>query len=176
MDNKTLHDLDVLMVCSPERFVPQIALDTILRENLKIRLFFSNSIDSGAADARNYVKDMWQINKNKSKYVLATDNDIIFPANSIKAMITYLDENEDFGAIALHRSENPTEVIEPAHINAGPVLYRSEVYSQITYHNKNGCECQGMCNDIRDLNYRIGYLNGFQYGHIHRTKRSDYGQ
>lgn len=176
MDNEILHDLDILVVCSPERFMPQICLDTILRENLKIRLFFSNSIGTGAADARNYVKDMWQNNKDKSKYVLASDNDIIFPEGSIKAMVDFLDENEDFGAIALHRSENPTEVIEPSHINAGPVLYRSEIYKQITYHNEAGCECQGMSNDIRNLNCRIGYLNGYQYGHVHRTKRNDYGQ
>ena len=168
--------LDVLIVCSPERFMPQIVLDTILRENIPIRLYFSNAIGSGAADARNNVKDMWKNSINRSEFVLMTDNDIFFPAGSINKMIDFLNRNEDFGAIALHRSETPEEVTEPCHINAGPVMFKSEIYEQITYHNKAGCECQGFSDDIRKLNYRIGYLDGFQYNHVHRTKRSDYGK
>ena len=163
--------LDICIPMSPERFFPQICLDTILREDIPFRLFFSNAIGSGAADARNNVKNMWQSSPKLSKYCLMSDNDILFPEGSIKAMIEFLDRNEDYGAIALHRSENPQEVIDSAHINAGPVLYRTEVYKQITYHTNDGCECQGMCNDIRNLNYRIGYLNGYQYDHIHLSKK-----
>ena len=105
-----------------------------------------------------------------------SDNDLLIPENSVQAMIDFLDANSDFGAIALHRNETPAEVTEPSHINAGPVLFRSPIFEQITYHNNDGCECQGMTNDVRKLDQKIGYLPNFQYDHIERTKRSDYGQ
>lgn len=167
--------LDVLMVCGPERYMPQIALDTILRENIRIRLFFSNAVGTGAADARNNVKNMWQMSQSSYDLVLVTDNDIFFEEKSIPAMITFLEENETFGAIALHRDKPCAEDnLEPPHVNAGPVMYRSSVYEQIKYHNNDGCECQGMSNDIRKLGYRIGYLKDGTYSHVFRTAREDY--
>ena len=128
--------IDVCMVCSPDRFIPAICMDHLFAQNIPFRLFMSNSVGSGAADARNLVKEMWQSSDNdaKSSYVLATDNDIILPLGSLQSMIDFLDQNHEFGAIALHRNMLPTEVQEDKHVNAGPVLYRSSVYSQITYH------------------------------------------
>ena len=60
-----------------------------------------------------------------------TDNDILMPEGSIQDMIDFLDNNEDFGAISLHRTELPEEVTEPSHINAGPVLFRSDVFNKL---------------------------------------------
>ena len=168
--------IDICMVCSPDRYIPALVMDHLFAQNIPFRLFMSNSVGSGAADARNLVKEMWQSSDNdaKSNYILATDNDIIHPIGSIKAMIKFLEDNPSFGAIGLHRNMVPSKVLEDNHVNAGPVLYRSEVYSQISYHNRSGCECQGMTNDIKDLDYRIGYLDGWQYDHVEMTRRSDY--
>ena len=168
--------LDICMVCSPDRYIPAICMDHLFAQNIPFRLFMSNTTGTGAADARNFVKEMWQSSRIKSKYVLATDNDIILPLGSLQSLIDFLDTNSDFGAIALHRNMLPTEVREDPHVNAGPVLYRSEVYEQITYHNNDGCECQGMTNDVKDLDEhnRIGYLPGFQYDHVELTGRPDY--
>ena len=178
--------LDVLMVCSPDRFIPQLVIDHLLIQNIPLRFFISNCIGNGASHARNFVKKMWQPMpaKEKSKYVLTTDNDLLMPENSLKDMISFLDSNPDFAAISLQRNYLPQQLEEPKHINAGPVLYRSEIYSQITYHNDDGCECQGMTNDIRKIAidpdqetfYRIGYLPNYQYEHIEHTRRHDYGQ
>ena len=165
--------LDVLMVCSPDRYIPEIVINSLLDENLRTRLFISNVKGDGAASARNFVKEMWFSNPIKSKYVLATDNDIILPCGSLQSMISFLNNNSDFGAISLHRNELPQTIMEPSHINAGPVLYKSFVYEQITYHNFDGCECQGMTNDIKTLGYRIGYLPGYQYDHIENTRRNN---
>ena len=167
--------LDVLIPMSPDRYFPQLVMDHLLVQGFPLRLFFSNVKGDGAASARNFVKAMWSHNKNPSKYVLATDNDLILPRDSVQAMITFLDENEDFGAIALHRNHTPDTVEESPHVNAGPVLFRSSILKQITYHNDSGCECQGMTNDVRNLGYRIGYLGGYQYDHIEQTRRSDHG-
>lgn len=165
--------LDVLMVCGPERYIPQLVLDHLLIQKVPMRFFISNVKGDGAASARNFVKEMWQPITNKSKYALMTDNDLLMPENSVLAMINFLDNNEDFGAISLHRNENPDTVKEEKHINAGPVLFRSNVFYKIKYHNNDGCECQGMTNDVRKLDSRIAYLPNFQYEHIENTRRND---
>ena len=165
--------LDVLMVCSPDRYIPQLVLDHLLIQNVPMRFFISNVKGDGAASARNFVKEMWQPVNEKSKYVLMTDNDLCLPAGSLQAMIDFMDANEDFGAIALHRHEVPTEVREEPHVNAGPVLFRSNIFYKIEYHNNDGCECQGMTNDIKKLDHRIGYLDGYKYEHIEETRRND---
>ena len=169
--------LDILMVCSPDRFLPQIVVDSLLIQNIPLRIFFSNVSGDGAASARNYIKSLWQTQDDKSPFVLMTDNDIIFPEGSLQAMLDFLEIHPDFGAIALHRDKVPecsdTNVLESSHVNAGPVLFRPEVYEQITYHNNNGCECQGMSDNIRELGRRIGYLGDWKYDHIDETRRSD---
>ena len=166
--------LDVLLVCSPNRYIPQLVMDHLLIQNIPMRFFISTVKGDGAASARNFAKEMWSMNQTKSEYALATDNDLLLPKGSLQSMITFLDQNTDFGAISLHRNETPSETIEPNHINAGPVLFRSSIYDQITYHNLDGCECQGMTNDIRKLKHRIGYLGGYQYEHIENTRRPDH--
>ena len=165
--------LDVLICCSPSRYLPQLVLDHLLVQGVPLRLFFSNVKGDGAASARNFVKDMWIQNENPSKYALMTDNDLIMPRDSVQAMVTFLDENEDFGAISLHRHQIFDHIFEDKHVNAGPVLFRSSALKEITYHNEAGCECQGMTDDVKAMNLRIGYLNGFQYGHIENTERGD---
>ena len=165
--------IDIGIVCSPDRYIPQVVLDHILIQNIPFNLFLSNSKGDGAASARNHVKSLWMDYSNKSSYFLMTDNDICLPEGSLNAMFSFLESNADYGAIALHRNQTPEEVLEDAHVNAGPVLYRSSVLEQITYHNNNGCECSGMTIDIRELGHRIGYLPGFRYEHIDQTRRND---
>ena len=172
-----MNHIDILIPCAPDRYFPQLVMDHILIQDIPIRLFFSNAKGDGAASARNYVKDMWQNSPDQSEYVLMADNDIIFPQGSFHALINFLNNNKDFGAIALHRTQAPEvpedQATEPSHVNAGPVLYRSEIYKQITYHNNDGCECQGQSNDIRKLGHRIGYLGSWKYDHIDVTRKGD---
>lgn len=177
--------LDVLIPMSPSRFLPQVVFDHLLIQNIPMRFFISNAKDNGAASARNFVKNMWQPtpDKEKSKYVLMSDNDICMPPGSVAAMMKFLDNNEDFAAVGLQRGAAParpeTEAEEAGHISAGPVLYRSNIYKQITYHNNDGCECQGQTNDIRKIQYkkdhpyRIGFLGSWTYDHIENTRRND---
>ena len=165
--------LDVLIVCGPERYIPQLVFDHLLIQKVPIRFFISNVKGDGAASARNFLKEMWNPVTNKSKYVLMTDNDLYFPEGTLLKMIDFLDKNQDFAAISLHRHEIPKFVQESKHINAGPVLYRSEIFEKIRYHNNDGCECQGMTNDIKKMGHRIGYLNGSKYEHIEDTRRND---
>ena len=55
-------------------------------------------------------------------------------------------------------------------VSAGPILYRSEIYKQISYHDVNeGCDCLRQATAIRNLGYRIGFLANVSYQHIQDT-------
>ena len=167
--------IDILIPMCPDRFLPESVMNSIIEQEVPFNLFLSNSRGDGAANARNHVLSMWKNFAGKSDLVLATDNDLLLPSGSLNCMILFLRDNKKFGAIALHRNQTPESVLEDQHINAGPVLYRSEVLEQINYHNDLGCECMGMSHDVRALGWRIGYLPNWRYGHIEDTRFS-YGE
>ena len=48
--------LDVGMVCSPERFIPQLAIDHLLIQKIPMRFFISNAIGTGAASCKKLCK------------------------------------------------------------------------------------------------------------------------
>ena len=162
--------IDILIPMCPDRYMPESVLKSIIEQGVLFNLFLSNSRGDGAANARNHVLNLWKDSTHKSEYVLTTDNDLLLPDDSLNCMILFLRDNRSFGAIALHRNQTPTTVLEDDHINAGPVLYRSEVLEQITYHNNLGCECMGMSRDVREAGWRIGYLPNWRYSHIEDTR------
>ena len=172
-----MEHLDILIPMAPNRFLPQTVLDHILIQNIPFRLFFTNAKGDGATSARNFVKAMWQSSPDKSNYTLMTDNDICLPKDLVRSMIDFLDQNSDFGALGVQRGGAPqlpkTQAMESPHVNAGPVLFRREIFEKLTYHNNNGCECQGMSDDIRNMGLRIGFIGGFTYDHVDQTVRSD---
>ena len=165
--------IDVLIPISSDRFLPQIVFDSLLIQGYPLRFFLSNVVGNSAIDARESVKQMWQNSEPTSPYCLMSDNDIIFNPKSIDLMLDFLYNNEDFAGIALQRGSAPTELIEPDHISAGPVLYRSEYYKQISYYDeKEGCDCLRQARAIRKLGKRIGFLPNVTYQHIKNTLRS----
>ena len=168
--------IDILVPMSPQRFLPQIVVDSWLIQQIPFRLFMSNVIGDSAINAREAVKQMWQASEPSAPYVLMTDNDIILNEGSLDVMIKFLEDNEDFAGIGLQRGKVPdgelTEAIEPQHISAGPILYRPEIYKQISYHDVNeGCDCIRAATAIRNLGHRIGFLCGASYQHIEDTNR-----
>lgn len=168
--------LDIAMPLQDGRYLPQTVLASIEAQNIPYRLWTSTQFSNGEyAAARNHVKDLAL--QGKSPYILMTDNDLVFPAGAFEAMLMWLEGHSDFGAIALSKHAHPddpqaTEVVEPTHVDAGPVMFRREVYEQVQYSNDGGlCECQAMCNTLRDkLGVRIGFLSGFKVLHIHETR------
>ena len=170
--------LDILMPCAPNRNVPIEVLNSFIMQEMPCRFFFSNTVgNNDYAAARNCVKDMWQNSSDISHYVLMTDNDLILSDGILQAMINFLDQNSDFGAIGIEQGEAPlvpdTEATEPTHVDAGPVLWRSDLLQKVTYHFNDGCECQGACNDLRSLDYRIGFLGSWSCEHIEDTYKKD---
>ena len=170
--------LDVLMPCAPDRNIPTEVLNSFIMQDIPCRLFFSNLVgNNDYAAARNCVRDMWRLNSNKSSLVFMADNDVVIPSEALQAMIKFLDQNPDFGAIGLEKNEAPlipdTEATEPTHVNGGTTLWRSNLLQKIPYHFNDGCECQGACNDLRALGYRIGFLGSWFGKNIEDTRRED---
>lgn len=161
--------IPVLMPVDPTRIVPEPVLTSILTQGIPINLLMSNAIGSGAAQARQHLKDML---KSDPGYVMTTDNDIVLEPESLIAMISFLEENESFGGIVISKHFRPEQVHEGRHIDASPALYRKEIYDRLTYHTNDGCECMGIANDIRSMGYKIGFLGGFKCHHILDTQRA----
>ena len=164
--------IDVLIPIHTQRFLPQIVFDSLLIQGYPMRFFMSNVIGDSAIDARESVKQMWQASEPSATYALMSDNDIILNHGTLDEMIRFLDENKDFGGIGLQRGQAPSLTTEPNHVSAGPILYRSEIYKQISYHDVDeGCDCLRQATAIRNLGHRIGFLANVSYQHIENTNR-----
>lgn len=164
--------LDVLMPVQEGRFIHSEVMRSLCNQNVKMRLWTSTLVSNGdTASARNQVKQYGQ-----SDYILMTDNDLVLPDDAVERMVRFLDNQSDFGAIALSKKHIPDpalgEVEVLTHIDAGPVMWRKEVFDKITYQFRGSCECMASCEDIRALGYEIGFLTGIYAKHIVDT-RSD---
>lgn len=195
------HPLDIAMPNQDGRFIPQAVLRGIEAQGIPYRLWVSTTFSNGEyAAARNHVKDFAL--QGNSPYILMTDNDLIFPPGAFQAMIMWLEQNPDFGMIAISKHGdpapgNPNSVVEPGHIDAGPCMFRRDVYEKFTYSNKGGlCECGAMTNTLREdltrdehgqvlripediprdsvspdkIGVRCGFLTGWEVQHMRNTR------
>lgn len=170
------HPLDIAIPTQDGRFIPQSVIASIENQGIPYRLWISTKYSNGEyAMARNHTKDLAL--QGTSPYILMTDNDIVFPNGAFEAMITWLEENPDFGMVAISKHGDPdpgkTEgVIESFHIDAGPCMFRRSVYEKFTYTNKGQrCECGAMSIALREEhNVRIGFLRGWTVQHMQNTR------
>ena len=162
--------IPVLIPICPDRIIPEQVLSSILDQGIPVTIYASNAIGNGAAKARQYLKDLV---KDDPGYVMTTDNDIVLPKGCLIGMLDFMERNPSFGGIAISKHYSPQNAVdEPGHVDAGPVLWRSEAYNKVKYHTNDGCECAGMTKDIRRLDYRIGFLGGFRCHHIINTRKN----
>ena len=172
------HPLDIAMPTQDSRFIPQAVLEGIAKQGIPYRLWVSTKYSDGqVAAARNHTRKLAL--QGTAPYILMTDNDLIFGEGDFEAMITWMEEHPDFGAIAISKHgdpdpSNPNSVVESDHVDAGPVLFRRTVYEQFEYSNEGGtCECAAMCKNLREnMNQRIGFLTGRTVKHIQNTRLS----
>lgn len=170
--------IDILIAIKSDRFLPQVVVDHLLIQNYPLRFFMSNVIGHSALEAREAIKQMWQASTPSSPFCLVVDNDQILHPNTLDVMLDFLKNNPDFAGIGLQRDNaaegDLTQAIEPDHVAASPILYRSEDYQKITYYDEQeGCDCLRQARSLRKLGRRIGYLGGVTYNHITNTNRTD---
>ena len=173
------HPLDIAIPQQDGRYLPQAVLRSIEEQNIPYRIWISTKFSNGEfADARNNVKDMAL--QGSSPYVLMTDNDIVFQPGDFEAMILWLEHNPDFGMIGISKHgdpapSEPNSVVEPTHVDAGPCMFRRDVFEKFEYSNDiptgTTCECAAMCYTLRnDLGVRCGFLTGRFVRHIQNTR------
>ena len=89
------------------------------------------------------------------KYFIMKDLDIIY-SWGIEEMQKYLDDNDDYGAVALW--PNKGGVINSDHVSTSFMMIRTcavELFERIT-----GCFCWHLCRNLRNRNWKVDYING----------------
>jgi hypothetical protein len=87
-----------------------------------------------------------------------TDCEHLFNDNISKA-VEFLNENIEFAVVAL--SEYAEKDIEPTHVKCGVWVFHKRFFtSPLRFTHTDRCECECMCNSIRQAGWRIGYLDG----------------
>ena len=166
--------LDVVMPVKEGRFIHNKVLSSIENQGYNTRLWVSTLHSAGnIALARNQVKQY-----ASGEFVLMHDNDIILPDGILDRMIDFLQQNANFGAVAVSKKHVPDPAIGKVevvgHVDAGPVMWRTALLHQITYRGYTEdcpqCECLGYCEDLRAMGYEVGFLTGVIAEHIDMTE------
>lgn len=166
--------IDVLMPCAPDRIIPEPVISSILMQDEEINIFIGTHIATGPSDARIYLHSEWIKRQSDSQFVFMMDNDLVLQKGSLTKLRNFLEQNSDFGAIAISKSFTVKEPFDEAkHIDSAPLLFRSAIFREIRYRNDPYCECQHITQDLREENHRIAFLGGLKCQHIIETRISE---
>lgn len=165
--------IDVVMPVKEGRYVHNKVLASIENQGFNTKLWMSTlHSDGNIANARNQVKQY-----ASTEYALMHDNDIILPDGIMERMVKFLEKNQNFGAVAVSKKHVPDPEIGAVevvgHVDAGPVMWRTNLLHEITYRGYTPecqtCECLGYCEDLRAMGYEVGFLTGVMAEHIAAT-------
>ena len=96
--------------------------------------------------------------KTDEKYLKMQDRHILHLApDSFKQAEEFLDEHEDWGAVALFVGKRLPRP-DKNHVKFDCVVIRREALVDIKLELNGGCDCIAFCREIRKK-YRYGYLN-----------------
>lgn len=166
--------LDVVMPVKEGRYIHSKVLSSIENQGYNTKLWMSTLHSAGnIALARNQVKQY-----ARTPFTLMHDNDIILPDGILTQMIDFLEQNPNFGAVAVSKKHVPDPSIGKVevvgHVDAGPVMWRTDLLHQITYRGYTDdcpqCECLGYCEDLRAMGFEVGFLTGVIAEHIVDTE------
>lgn len=93
---------------------------------------------------------------------LDSNNDYRLMDTNVADGEKFLDDNNDFGAIALtYPSKGRKEDDENLHIDIGFVIYRYEVFAKLKFELATGetCYCPAVTREIWAMGKRFGYLD-----------------
>lgn len=166
--------VDVLLPCHPQKKIPFEVIDSILTQDYPVNLMISNAIDSGHQKAREHVKNLYKV---QNQFIVSTDDAVIIPPNTFKKQIEFLQTHLDFAAIGIYQNPRPgniderpfgpeNEAVQYRHVSSSLLMWRSIIFNNCSYLVGEGCDCQRMCDQIRDLGWKIGYLNNIFHNHI----------
>ena len=95
----------------------------------------------------------------QTPFALWVDSDVRTPAGAVRAMLDYLKETPDAGAVGV-----PYD-LKTNHLQFGCTMMRTDLLSKIRWEIE-GCECRAAMGDIVHEGYRVGHLPGFAACHM----------
>jgi hypothetical protein len=163
-----VYEIDLLTVLAPGEVLRREALDA-LRDQGEVRLqhhfapgrrLVEETRAQTIARARNAVKA-----EGSAPLALFLDRDVVLPPGALEALAAVLTADPQYGALGI--DYGPPQSRPAAHVGMGAVMFPRAVLERITFRAEPGrCECQCCCDDLRQLGYRIDYLDGFRAGHV----------
>lgn len=90
---------------------------------------------------------------------LFLNSDIVFRSqNGVQDMISFLEENKDYGAVAIQKSKR----VSSDHIDIGCMTVRREVMKHVDFTLEStdhpSCDCRNFERDMQTIGYKMGYL------------------
>ena len=113
------------------------------------------------AHARNCGKRM-----GKAPWLMFLDDDVELELDAIAKLISGLQSQPLFGAMAADYLGEANDVYPEKHVAMGATLFRRTALDRIEFRwEPKKCECQCCCNDLRHQGIGIKYLSGVKAKH-----------
>ena len=98
-----------------------------------------------------------QASKQDDEYFIIKDLDIIY-GYGIQEMEKYLNDNLDYGAVALWPHNGPIE--QSGHTSTQFMMIRRDSVFNLEMTFKKGCFCSNFCDVLRTRGFKVKYIDG----------------
>ena len=95
--------------------------------------------------------------KQDDEYFIIKDLDIIY-GYGIKEMEKFLNENLDYGAVALSSHKGP--IMQSSHTSTQFMMIRRDSVFNLEMTFKKGCFCSNFCDVLRTRGFKVKYIEG----------------
>ena len=118
-------------------------------------------------DRHDQTKDK-EINRNKNrickiacaqddKYFVMSDLDMFYEGG-LKSAVAYMDEHEDYGAVALFPHDREEQEREGLHISSQFILIRTAAVKDFQAPIEGACWCHRLCEYLRSTGWKVRYM------------------
>jgi hypothetical protein len=111
--------------------------------------------------------------QGESPWVLFLDDDVELDPDCLRALVTWLMQRRDYGAVAANYLGLGGRLENTPHVAMAATLFRRHIVRRIRFRWKPGrCECQCCCDDLRAMGLGITYLLAAKARHLERQQDS----
>jgi len=121
-------------------------VDKTRNDGLKRKAIFDNKL-----------RIIQQASKQGDEYFIIKDLDIIY-GYGIKEMEIFLNDNPDYGAVALWPHSGPIE--HSFHVSTSFMMIRRDSVYNLEMTFKKGCFCHNFCDVLRSRDFKVKYIEG----------------
>jgi glycosyltransferase involved in cell wall biosynthesis len=112
--------------------------------------------------------------RGASRWLMFLDDDVVLDARCVLTLVNELRRRPAYAALAAdYLSERRPRKVA-CHVSMGATLFRREALDQIHFDgNRNKCECQACCDDLRQLHWGIDYCGAAAARHLPKSESSE---